>query len=488
MSGSECSLWTKPNKVGLLLLRGWQWHAERKVLRSVLFLLLWLPLSASGQDSAGAKLQLEARAFLASNVYFLAESDLLGANRPPSDFDADVTFEQRVFIASKVYSLLQLYYSSIGSEVPPDLDDQYRTFLHNIIPATDDRSKFDLSTIEFVAKQGNGHTFFWDTWLDQSDNRTVGFYALPLNGKWVVQTSWHEGLRPGDVISKIDDVAMESFFLRQQRYIAASSKVAQRRNLFLFPYLFPDQFELTLEDGKQIVVDRRALNNRPEGVEGRWLKRYEIAYIRIPSFLDPRFQELALNYVQQFHHARVLIVDVRNNPGGIPPERLVEALMDRPYRGWLQVTSHDCLPCAPQQPATVQEPAGGTQERGNLTQLAQSNKPIAPIQNPFRGRLILLVDGGCVSACEDFIEPSKDSGRAILVGETTQGSAGIPLFYDFHNGMTLKIAYKTNYLPDGSEFEGVGIKPDVEVHTTIDDLKKGRDPILEKALQLAAEP
>lgn len=98
------------------------------------------------------------------------------------------------------------------------------------------------------------------------------------------------------------------------------------------------------------------------------------------------------------------------------------------------------------------------------------------------------MDGGCVSACEDFVEPSKDSGRAILVGETTQGSSGLPLIYDFHNGMSLRIATKRYYFPDGSEFEGLGIKPDVEVHTTIDDLKNGRDPVLEKALELASKP
>lgn len=84
------------------------------------------------------------------------------------------------------------------------------------------------------------------------------------------------------------------------------------------------------------------------------------------------------------------------------------------------------------------------------------------------------MNGGCISACEDFVGPSKDSGRATVVGETTQGSAGLPFIYDFHNGMSLRIAIKRNYFPDGSEFEGVGIKPDIEVQTTIDDLKSGR--------------
>jgi C-terminal processing protease CtpA/Prc len=64
----------------------------------------------------------------------------------------------------------------------------------------------------------------------------------------------------------------------------------------------------------------------------------------------------------------------------------------------------------------------------------------------------------------------------------------MPYLYDFHNGMTLKISVKRQYFPDGSEFEGVGIRPDIEVRPSIDDLKNGRDPILEKALELAAKP
>ena len=98
------------------------------------------------------------------------------------------------------------------------------------------------------------------------------------------------------------------------------------------------------------------------------------------------------------------------------------------------------------------------------------------------------MDGGCVSACEELVEPFKDSGRGVIVGETTEGSSGVPYVYDFHNGMTLAISVKRLYFPDGSEFEGVGIKPDVEVHLTIESLKSGHDVILEKAIELAGKP
>lgn len=400
--------------------------------------------------------------------------------------DAKVPVDKRVFTSSKVYSLLQLYSLHGKAEAALDFDSSYGNYIHKIL-VTDDHLQFDLATVEFVAQLHNSHTFFWDTPLDKSNKEPLGFYALPLEGQWVVQTSFLRDLKQGDIISKINDTAIESFFLQQRKYISASSIAAQRRNFFLLPYLFPEQFTLKLESGGQVVVNRTSSSDLPQKTEGRWLKQGITAYIRIPSFFHPDFEATTLHYLQQFHRAKVLIIDVRNNPGGIPPGRLIRALMDRPYRGWLQVTTR-AVGCAPNQLEATQEPIGDSQETRNLTQLAQNNKPIAPSQNAFRGRLILLVDGGCVSACEDFIEPSKDSGRAMLVGETTQGSAGVPLFYDFHNGMTLRIAYKRNYLPDGSEFEGVGIKPDVEVDTTIDDLKNGRDPVLEKALELAANP
>lgn len=73
--------------------------------------------------------------------------------------------------------------------------------------------------------------------------------------------------------------------------------------------------------------------------EGRWLKSGVTAYIRIPAFLRPPFEERALDYVHQFQNAKTLIIDVRNNGGGIPPKRLVAALMDRPYRTWKESTT-----------------------------------------------------------------------------------------------------------------------------------------------------
>ena len=401
----------------------------------------------------------------------------------------------RAYTASKVGSLVQGYFFS--AKDLSGLDASYESYLRRSLE-TDDRRQFDLTTMEFMAQLHDGHTFFWDTSLDKS-NQPLGFYAAPLDGYWVVQSSFLPSLKPGDVLVSIHNTPIEAFFQQQQRYISASSPAAQRHHFFLLPYLFPEQFTLTLDGNRKIPIDREKFKEAPQKTDGRWLKPGVTAYIRIPAFNHPWFEQSALDLVRQFRNAKTLIIDVRNNPGGVAPQRLIQTLMDRSYHEWKQSTTvrvavAECdLKKEKTKRSTAMPAFLRDCERSPDNQLCSSlatwdGDVIEPRPNAFRGRVILLVDSGCVSACEELVEPFKDSGRGTLVGETTEGSSGLPLFYDFGNGMTLKISVKRLYFPDGSEFEGVGIKPDVEVHPTIESLKSGRDLMLEKALELAAKP
>src|SRR5262249_36318840 len=107
-----------------------------------------------------------------------------------------------------------------------------------------------------------------------------------------------------------------------------------------------------------------------------------------------------------------------------------------------------------------------------------------PSGTPYGGPVYLLVDGGCFSACEDLLIVFKDNRRATLVGERTAGSSGQPFGRDLGDGMGIGLSTKRMYAPDGSAFEGVGVAPDVEVHTSVEDLRSGRDPVLARARDL----
>jgi carboxyl-terminal processing protease len=108
-----------------------------------------------------------------------------------------------------------------------------------------------------------------------------------------------------------------------------------------------------------------------------------------------------------------------------------------------------------------------------------------PDPEAYQGRLVLLVDRATWSAGEDFVMPFADNGRATLVGETTGGSTGQPYYHTFDNGMGFAVGTKRAYLPDGGQFEGVGLAPDVAVRLRRGDLYAGRDPVLDRAIRIA---
>ena len=209
--------------------------------------------------------------------------------------------------------------------------------------------------------------------------------------------------------------------------------------------------------------------------EGRWLREGELAYVRVPGFGEPRFEQKALELVRQFKDARALIVDVRGNGGGSTPQELTKALMGRPLRWWSEAT--------PQSLAVLRY-------RGQYhtnTMMRWGGEVIDPGEPVFKGRLFILADGNCGSACEDFVMPFKDNGRATVIGERTAGTTGQPYLHDFGNGMLIVVGSIRTYFPDGAPFEGVGIAPDIEAPARLSDLRDGTDSVLARAVEEASK-
>jgi C-terminal processing protease CtpA/Prc len=74
--------------------------------------------------------------------------------------------------------------------------------------------------------------------------------------------------------------------------------------------------------------------------------------------------------------------------------------------------------------------------------------------------------------------------RGEIVGQSTGGSTGQPLVIHLPGGGSARICSKRDRYPDGTEFVGVGVKPDIEIEPTIADFRSGRDAAVERALEL----
>lgn len=395
--------------------------------------------------------------------------------------------EERWFMVSKIYQSIPLYFAHWEAALFPkeQLDEQFRQLLAEAVAAADDR-QFCLLIMEFMAKLNNGHTGFFP----RADlyGQPLGVHAVPFAGEWIVVRSTLEGVVRGDRIEHVEGRTPDDWYEELGKYIAVGNPESKRRQLFrTLALVLGDSYTLTFEDRtgvhREMKVERKGENGFGSGTDaataGKWLKEGEVAYMHIPSFDKPEYENRAIELLREYEGAQTWIVDVRGNGGGSTPGRLTRALMNRPFRWYAEATPlHIGL-------HTLQAAKGWNNQYYDSGLLMRPPYQV-PDDSAFAGKVIVLTNRGTCSAAEDFALPFKDNGRATIVGQPTFGSTGQPFYYEFANGMAFRIGTKRAYFPDGSPFEGVGIAPDVYVAPTREDLYENRDPVLEKALEIAA--
>lgn len=97
---------------------------------------------------------------------------------------------------------------------------------------------------------------------------------------------------------------------------------------------------------------------------------------------------------------------------------------------------------------------------------------------------IVLVNGSTASASEIVAGALQDYGKAKIVGEQTYGKGVVQNLYDLSGGTVLKVTTAEWYTPKERSINGEGIKPDIEVERSYEDINAMRDPQMKKAKEL----
>lgn len=353
------------------------------------------------------------------------------------------------------------------------------------------RNDFVFDSMKVIASLRNGHSDFADAQLWAASPGRTGLLVVYRDGRWIVANSQRAEVQPGKEIVSLDGEPIEQVYARLGPYIATSSDIARRDRLFAMAPLFPRRFVLGFSDGSQAMIDRKAATSAwhapaplalPEGVHLH----------AITSFEDPSHEQQALAFVSGHADAKALVFDLRGNPGGITPVRLMSALIERPYVSWGEMSAMSVgLLKAYGELSSLARTLGddafagmtqGMQDYFSQPLFYAPGKRVLPADNPYRMPVYLLVDRRCASACEDFVYAMKASQRAVIVGEPTHGSSGQPMLVDLGDGMTLRVGAKRMVFADGSTFEGVGVLPDIAVSPSAADFAAEGNPMLEQAL------
>ena len=280
-------------------------------------------------------------------------------------------------------------------------------------------------------------------YLNTEDNTVVVLYPIENSPAEKV------GILTGDIIKKVDGVEYTGEdFEEISTYIKGEEGT---------------KVKIEVErDGKRLEfeVERKTVDLYPiksEILEGN------IGYINISSFdLDcakefkETFDELNKNKLKG------LIIDVRNNGGGIVGETLKIADYALEKNDVILITKN---------------------KQGNKEIEKSKKSPI--IKMP----IVILTNEATASASEILVAALKENGKATVVGEKTYGKGVIQELLTLSDGSGVKITTEEYYTPNENKINKIGIEPDEKVLLPEEisssyNLERKYDTQLKKAIEI----
>jgi len=172
---------------------------------------------------------------------------------------------------------------------------------------------------------------------------------------------------------------------------------------------------------------------------------FKVAYVRLIQFNEPTAEELsrALDDLQK-QGMQALILDLRNNPGG-----LLNSAVDV------------CAQFLPPNTKVV-----STQGRITSQQRDYSTSGVAKDRPNFP--MAVLVNEGSASGAEIVCGALKDLHRAIVVGETTFGKGSVQNVMQLPDGSALRFTTAKYYTPSKQVIHGNGVAPNIRVPMSVD--------------------
>ena len=324
-----------------------------------------------------------------------------------------------------------------------DYVDDNKTSYHDLINAA---MKGMLSSLD-------PHSQFMDPddFRDMQDDTRSRFNGLGIevsmkNGLPTVIAAMEDtpaakaGILSGDQILRINGISTERMDLQDAINVLRGPAGAKLTLTLLRPST-KEIKEYTLQRAEikiQSVKGARLLDPEFTGP-------FKIGYIRLVQFNEPTADELskALDELQK-QGMQALILDLRNNPGG-----LLNSAVD---------VCAQFLP--PNTKVVSTQGRVASQQHDYSTSGAKKERPNFP--------MVVLINEGSASGAEIVAGALKDLHRAVLVGETTFGKGSVQNVMQLPDGSAVRFTTAKYYTPSKQVIQGNGVTPNIRVALTAD--------------------
>ncbi len=240
------------------------------------------------------------------------------------------------------------------------------------------------------------------------------------------------GVKAGDLITALDGQTVQGMSLND-----AVEKMRGAPNTRIVITVRREGTEKPLDIALvREVIKLRVVRSRMEGDD--------IAYIRISSFSEQTETSMRKAFndlkAQSGDKLRGVILDLRNNPGGLLPES-ISVSDDFLDRGEIVSTRG----------RHAEDTQRWNAKAGDMT----GGLPV-----------VVLINGGSASASEIVAGALQDHRRAIILGTRSFGKGSVQTVSPLPGNGGMRLTTARYYTPSGRSIQGLGITPDVEVAAT----------------------
>lgn len=321
--------------------------------------------------------------------------------------------------AESIYNLMEEEYAG-------ELDDEkiFDGMYTGMIALSTDKYSRYISKEDFesfkISTSGNYAGIGAKTSIDPDD------YTIYILSVYQNSPAAKAGLETGDKILKVGEMTVS-----YDNFSEAIEKIRGEKG---------SDVVLTIKRGDNVFDITVTRDDVDVPTVGGTVLDNNIGYIKIEGFESVTYDQYKKVYDNlRKQNIKSLVIDLRNNPGGL-----------------LDIVSKIADDIIPEGVITYTEDKKGNKEYIKSAK-GEIDIPVA-----------VLVNENSASAAELLTAAIKDTGKGTVVGKNTYGKGVVQTTFPFKDGSAVKLTTSKYYTPKGVCIDGVGVAPDVEVDNPTD--------------------
>ncbi|MCM1511756.1 MAG: S41 family peptidase [Oxalobacter formigenes] len=259
--------------------------------------------------------------------------------------------------------------------------------------------------------------------------------------------AYRAGIKPGDLITRLDGVSVKDMTLDE----AVKRMRGEPQTKIVLTIVRKN-------GNKPLVLTIVREEIRVRSVKSRIIEP-GYAWLRVAQFQEPTVEDLSakINAIYARNpHLKGLVLDLRNDPGGILPGAIGVASIFLP-QDVLVVSTNGQLPESKAAFFARPEFYAGRQMNDPLSALPKQIKTVP---------MVVLVNTGSASASEIVAGALQDHKRAVIMGTQTFGKGSVQTVRQISPDTAIKLTTARYYTPSGRSIQAKGIVPDLIVEET----------------------